>query len=79
MPFSGKILETILLTDINKILQKTIKMLKREGVQKCKRFFEPPCMFDYMKYFFIHGSNYKKSKLPKKLTLQKCQPSRIVK
>ena len=34
MPFSGKILKTILFTDINKVYQKTIGVLKKNGVQK---------------------------------------------
>ena len=46
MPFSGKILETKLFKDINKVWQQTIGMLKKDGIQKCTLFFNHPVQYN---------------------------------
>ena len=44
MPFSWMILETSLFTDVSKSLREEVRNLKKNGVQKNQRVFEPSCI-----------------------------------
>ena len=42
MPFSGKILETVFLKNINKVWQKTIENMKKNGAQNVNVILNHP-------------------------------------